>query len=66
MLDLGLIVNVVIGVAVYKIIIATIEFACIKTLEKLLFKQIKATTRKERIDKAIKLADEELKKTQLN
>jgi len=66
MLDLGIIVNVVVGIFAYKSIIALIEFVCLKTLATLLGKQIQGSTRKERIDRAIKMADEELKKTTLN
>lgn len=66
MLDSNLIGNVVVGIAVYKGIIAVIEFSCIKLLSMLLDKKITAKTREERRRKAINLANEELKKTELN
>lgn len=66
MLDSNLIVNVVAGIAFYKIIIAVIENSCIKILEMLLNKKIVSITRQERRKKAIELASEELKKTELN
>ena len=66
MLDSGLIVNVVVGIFAYKGIVAITEFTCLKLLATLLGKQISGKTRQERINRAIKLADEELKKTELN
>lgn len=66
MLDLGIIANVIVGIFAYKSIIALIEFACLKTIAILLGKQIQGSTRKERVERAIKLAEEELKKTELN
>ena len=66
MLDTNLIINVMLGVFAYKSVGALIEFACLKLLAALLGKQISGRTRQQRIDRAIKLADEELKKTELN
>ena len=66
MLDTGLIINVVVGIFAYKGIVAIIEFTLLKLLAILLGKQIKGSTRKERTEQAIKLAKEELKKTELN
>lgn len=66
MVDLGLIINVILAIAIYKASIAAIEFACIRLLAILIGKQVSGRNRQERIDRAIRLADEELKKTTLN
>ncbi len=66
MLNLGLVINVMVGVFAYKAAVALIEFTCLKLLATLLGKQIQGKCRQERIDNAIKLADEELKKAALN
>ena len=66
MLDSNLIGNVVLGIAVYKGLIAIIEFSCIKFLSILLDRKITAKTRQERRRKAIDLCNEELRKTELN
>lgn len=66
MLNLGIIVNVVVGILVYKSVIALVEFFCLKLVSTFLSKKITGRTRKERIDRAIKIAEEELKRTELN
>lgn len=66
MLETNLLINVVVGIAVYKGIIAIIEFTCLRLLAMFLGKQISGNTRKQKIDMALKLAEEELKRTELN
>lgn len=66
MLETGIILNVVVAIFVYKGIVAIIEFTCLKLLAFLLGKQISGKTRSERRQKAIDLANDELRKTELN
>ena len=66
MLDLEIVIDVVVGIFIFKSIIAILEFTCLKVMAKFLSKQIKGKTRQERINEAIRLAEEELKKTGLN
>ena len=66
MLDSNLIVNVVVGIAVYKCIIALLEFTCLKLLSALIGQQIKGNSRRERVKRAIRLVDDEIQKTELN
>ena len=64
MLDQELIINVVVGILAYKGCIALIEFFCIRILSIFLDKKITGTRRKQRVEDAIRLANEKLREAE--